>query len=58
MAKAKAKTKAKAKKSVQSQALRILEAKKAAAGQGGQTFAQSVGKLTLAKQGRKPTKMG
>ena len=50
---------AKAKKSVQSQAVRIIEAKKkAGAGQGGEKFAQAMGKATLAKQGRKPVKMG
>lgn len=49
---------AKAKKSVQSQATRFLEAKKAKANQGGQKFAQDMGKATLAKQGRKATRMG
>jgi hypothetical protein len=50
---------AKAKKSVQSQAARIMEAKKkAGANQGGQKFAQAMGKTTLAKQGRKATRMG
>jgi len=51
--------KAKAKKSVQSQAVRIIEAKKkAGANQGGQQFAQAMGKATLTKQGRKAVKMG
>jgi hypothetical protein len=54
-----AKAKAKTKKSVQSQAMRILEAaKKSGADRGGQNFARTMGKATLAKQGRKPTKMG
>jgi len=53
-----AKAKAKAKQSVQSQATRLLEAKKSGAAQGGQKFAQAMGKATLAKQGRKAVKMG
>jgi len=50
---------AKAKKSVQSQAMRFLEAKKKAGADASERqFARSTGAATLAKQGRKPTKMG
>jgi hypothetical protein len=50
---------AKAKKSVQSQAARLLEAaRKTGTDQGGQKFARAMGKATLAKQGRKATRMG
>jgi carbon monoxide dehydrogenase subunit G len=53
---------AKADKNTRTQAARILEAKKALLGQGNGNglgkFAQATGKATLAKQARKPTRMG
>jgi hypothetical protein len=49
---------AKAKKT-QTQAERFLEvARKARIGKSGGTFARDMGKTTMAKQARKPTKMG
>ncbi|HXC60876.1 MAG TPA: hypothetical protein VN645_16280 [Steroidobacteraceae bacterium] len=44
-------------KSVQSQAARLLEVAKAA-GASEKGFQRTMGKATLARQGRKPTKMG
>lgn len=44
-------------KSAQSQAARLLAAAKAA-GTAEKGFQRAMGKSTLAKQGRKPTKMG
>jgi hypothetical protein len=53
---------AKISKNTKHQAARILEAKKALLGQGNGNgigkFAQAAGKTSLAKQARKPTRMG
>jgi hypothetical protein len=49
----------KAKKNAQSQAQRLLEAARKSQGdQGGAKFSQAMGRLTLTRQARKPTRMG
>lgn len=53
-----AQAKSKAKKTTRSQAIRILEAKKSGNTRAEITFAQTMGRITLARQGRKPVKMG
>lgn len=53
-----AKAKSKAKKTVQSQAIRILEAKKSGTSRAERNFAETMGRITLARQGRKAVKMG
>lgn len=51
--------KRKAAKSLKPQAERFLEAaKKAQVDQSGRSFHRAMGKITLAKNARKPTKMG
>lgn len=59
MAAKKALPKGAKKASEKTQAQRFLEAaKKAQVDESGRSFSRAMGKITLAKQGRKPTKMG